>query len=122
MIGCKRGYVQAYLTEFCWRNAFRNDKEEILEAFLDALGRFGSNKVDSVNKFDEYFIDKDSDNWILADDGEIDENELNELLKEQDIPIEDLKKLNAFDEYRSSKNSASESDDETELNRAIETI
>lgn len=122
MIGCKRGYVQAYLTEFCWRNAFQNDKEAILEGFFDALVRFGSHKLDWDEKFEDYFIDQDSGDWFLDDDGaEISTTVLAELLKEQEIPVSELREQNAFVGYRnSSKSSAINSDDSDDIIQKIE--
>lgn len=37
MCGCSRGFLQAYLNEFCWRNNF-NNKEQIFFSVVKAIG------------------------------------------------------------------------------------
>ena len=92
MHGCSRAYLQAYLDEFCWRNNFRQDKDEALQQLFRAITQHfpldGDKRIDWSDKF---FNARDAE--IEAkneeeeeeeddDDDEINQSELDELIKD----------------------------------------
>ena len=55
MHGMHRTYIQAYLTEFCWRKSFTESRVDAFDAIVNAIAEHypldGERKIESVDFF-----------------------------------------------------------------------